>query len=279
MADGTYAVRRRARQQWRALVKRAACEWHGRFGVLPAPRAWVFIVGCYNSGTTLLHELLAQHPDVGSMPDEGQFFQDQLIVPREVGLRRMWTADPQRFRMAEGDGAGIDVTRLKRQWGARFNDAARPVLLEKSPPNAARTRWLNAHFEHAHFIGIVRDGRAVAEGLRRKVGHDLADAASQWATSNEVMLADFEHLPRQRIVRYEDVAREPGRVVAELLQFLALPPLADVGESREWRIHEQQSSVTNMNERSLQRLTADDLAAIDAAAGAMLRRLGYGPTC
>ena len=35
------------------------------FGYMPTPEKWVFIVGCYNSGTTLLHDLLASHHNFG----------------------------------------------------------------------------------------------------------------------------------------------------------------------------------------------------------------------
>ena len=35
----------------------------------PKPEKWVFITGCYNSGTTLLHEILAMHAKVGSTED------------------------------------------------------------------------------------------------------------------------------------------------------------------------------------------------------------------
>ena len=31
------------------------------------PERWLFVVGCYNSGTTLLLNLLAQHPSVSHM--------------------------------------------------------------------------------------------------------------------------------------------------------------------------------------------------------------------
>ncbi len=117
-------------------------EHYGRFGSLPRPEKWVFIVGCYNSGTTLLHDLLATQPVVGS----------------EFGLRRLWALKPELFYLDEDGGRETDVARLKRQWGGLFNDPTRPVLLEKAAPDVARTRWLQRHFEPAWFIGIVRDG-------------------------------------------------------------------------------------------------------------------------
>jgi hypothetical protein len=268
-------VRKGARRGVKDLSRRVRLEINGRFGPLPTPSRWVFLVGCFNSGTTLLHDLLAEHPQIGRMPDEGQFLTDQLVVPREVGLRRLWALEPERFQLDETGGHDIDVTRLKRQWGAQFNDPTRPVLLEKTPTNAARTRWLQAHFPNAVFVGIIRDGRAVAEGIRRKTGHSLGLAARQWARSNEIMLRDFEHLDRRRIIRYEELTAATAAVIDDLLGFLDLPPMSIGGSDRTWKIHEQNASIQNMNSRSLAALSSDEMREIEREAGTMLATLGY----
>jgi hypothetical protein len=267
------AVGRRAWRFWKRLV----LERNGRFGTPPRPEKWVFVVGCYNSGTTLLHDLLAAQPLIGSMPDEGQFFQDQLPLPRDFGLRRLWALRPELFRLDEAGGREIDVARLKRQWGAHFNDPTRPVLLEKSTPNAARTRWLERRFEPASFIGIVRDGRAVAEGIRRATGCEIGEAARQWVGSNDIMLRDFDKLARKRLITYERLTAAPDEVLAELLRFLDLPGPVEPTAGREWTIHKRSSAIRNMNPDALRRLTREDLVTIEAVAGPALATLGYAP--
>lgn len=247
----------------------------GWLGPLPAPDKWVFIVGCYNSGTTLLHDILATHPSIGSMPDEGQFYTNELLLPKSVGLPRLWAIQADRFRMDENSGQGVNVNRLKRQWGARYNDLSRPVLVEKSPTNAARTRWLQRHFQNAHFIGIVRDGYAVAEGIHRKAGHPLDIAALQWARSNDIMLQDFEHLERKRVVRYEELAESPAEVLEGILEFVGLSSSrVRIGEGV-WSIHERVGRIENMNPQSDEKLGPKELEVIASAAGDLLRRLGY----
>lgn len=249
--------------------------WRGRVGPIPTPERWVFVVGCYNSGTTLLHALLAEHPAVGSLPTEGQFLTDGFVLPREVGLPRQWALRPDLFRMTERDSAKVDADRIKRQWSGRFDDADRPVLIEHSPPNAGRTRWLEQNFVPASFVGIVRDGFAVSEGIRRRAGHSLTDAALQWATSNQIMLTDFEQVERSILVRYEELTERPDEVIASILDFLGLAPGATVTAGREFSIHDVQSSIRNMNDRSLTALTNDERREIEGVAGPMLRRLGY----
>lgn len=269
-------MRRQTRRTARFLSRKVKLEINGRSGPLPTPRNWVFLVGCFNSGTTLLHDLLAEHPQIDTMPEEGQFLTDQLTVPREVGLRRLWALDPEKFWLDESGGRDINVKRLKRHWGSHFNDPSRLVLLEKTPANAARTRWLQAHFEGAVFIGIIRDGRAVAEGIRRKTGHALDLAARQWARSNEIMLRDFEHLQRKRLIRYEDLTARPEAILDELVAFLELEPVS-IALNRPWKIHEQTASIRNMNPRSMEALTAEELLVIEREAGDMLRTAGYEP--
>lgn len=257
------------------LRERCRLEWAGRFAPLPRPEKWVFLVGCYNSGTTLLHSLLASHPAIGSMPFEGQFHTDQLRLPQAEGLTRLWAIEPARFRLTEADGHEIDVDRIKRQWGAHYDDPERPVLLEKSPTNAARTRWLQRHFEDAHFIALVRNGYAVAEGIRRKAGHPVARGARQWAVSNEVMLDDLRRLDRAILVRYERLTTTPAAEIERLADFLAVDPAGFSPTDRVWRIFGRESRIRNMDARSLAALGRTDVADIEREAGAMLARLDY----
>lgn len=262
------------RRAGRRASRRIALETRGRFGPRPRPEKWVFVVGCYNSGTTLLHDVLAAHPDVGSLPREGQDLTDVLPLPRRLGLRRLWALEPQRFHLDE-DSTGVDVERLVRQWGAHFDDPRRPVLLEKSPTNAARVRWLDRHFGNAHFVAIVRDGFAVAEGIRRKADHDVGRAAQQWARSNEILLADLERVPRALVVRYEELAADPEPVLARVFAFLGLAGDSAALARRSFTVHGETSAIRDLNARSHAALDAADLDAIEASAGPLLARLGY----
>ena len=42
---------------------------------------WIFITGCYNSGTTLLNQILSTHSRISGLPDEGVMLTDQLVRP------------------------------------------------------------------------------------------------------------------------------------------------------------------------------------------------------
>lgn len=244
-------------------------------GPVPHPDKWLFVVGCYDSGTTLLSRILATHPDIGSMRDEGQYNTSELVRPADAGFPRLWALRPELFHLDEGSRPRLNVERLKRQWGFRFNDPGRPVLMEKTPANAARVRWLEREFENAHFVAIIRDGFAVAEGIRRKAGHPLQRAARQWAVSNRIMLDDLAHVQHALIIRYEDLVERPADVIGQVLAFIGLDAAGVMLDGRAWKVHEYQAQIANFNAQARARLSAADMAVIRAEAGDMLRQLGY----
>ena len=245
---------------------------------LVTPEKWVFVVGCYNSGTELLTSLLGSHQSVSALPVEGQFLTDQFLADYELGLPRMWALREELFRLDEFQ-AGPDVRRLKKEWLMRL-DRSRSIFVEKSPPNAARTRWLQRHFENAHFIAIVRNGYAVAEGIRRKAepyhlreGWPLELCARQWNRSNEVLVEDASSLERLHWVRYEDLAKDPGREMQRIGEFLGLESFSVSDQS--WSVHERSEPIRDMNHESFQRLTPAELQIITKEAEPMLRHFHY----
>ncbi len=247
---------------------------------IPKPEKWVFIVGCYNSGTTLLAQLMARHPDISGMPTEGHFVTDQFIKDFEIGLPRMWVDREDLFRLTEND-EGPDVTRLKKEWGMRL-DLSKKVLLEKSPPNSARTRWLQKHFENAHFIGLVRNGYAVAEGISRKGdpkhiadGWPIERSARQWARSNEILQEDARHLDHFTWIKYEDLVGNVRDTLKTITDFLNLTPFPESVLNQEFNIHERNESIKDLNQLSIDGLSEDELSLIESIAAGKLKEFGY----
>lgn len=247
---------------------------------MPKDKTWVFLVGCYNSGTTLLAELLAQHQSISALPTEGHFITDQFVKDFDIGLPRMWVDREDIFCLDEND-TEPDPVRVKKEWAMRL-DLSKPVLLEKSPPNSAKTRWLQAHFENAHFIGIMRNGYAVAEGITRKAdpkhlinSWPIEKSAYQWKRSNEVLQQDAKHLKRFIWVTYEDLADDTEGTLNKITDFIGVEKFEKFETGRNWSIHERDEQVRNMNEESIKRLTQEQLQIINEVAGEMLDSYGY----
>ena len=247
---------------------------------IPKEKTWVFLVGCYNSGTTLLAELLGQHPSISALSTEGHFITDQFIKDYDIGLPRMWVEREDLFRLNEDD-EGPDALRVKKEWAMRL-DLKKPVLLEKSPPNSAKMRWLQKHFENAHFIGIMRNGYAVSEGITRKAdpkhlinSWPIEMSAYQWKRSNEVMQQDAEHLKKFMWITYEDLAGDTVETLNKITDFIGVDDFETFESDRQWSIHERDEQVRNMNDESIARLSPEQIKIINEVAGDMLDEFGY----
>lgn len=255
------------------------------FGRDVRPEKWVFIVGCYNSGTTLLTSILGRHPDISILPAEGTNLTDQLPRPEKFGWNRMWCRCQDKMLPGKNPNGKKIAKRIRSQWAFSFED--RPVLLEKSPANTARMPFLNRHFQPAYFIYIIRNGYAVAEGLRRrsrpkKFGrkrygdhYPIELCAEQWAITDRVMQQDADKLERLLLIRYEDLAEKPETTLKTVTDFLNISQIDRENIKTAWDVHGETSRIKNMNYASFDRLLEQDIASIEAVAGDVLRNYGY----
>ena len=159
---------------------------------MPVAEPWrdhtlVFISGLHRSGTTQLNETLATHPDVsgilgtGAPHDEGQHLQDVFPTARSHGGPGRFAFDPAAHLTERSPLATAAPARSGcSSSGARHWDLDRRVLIEKSPPNLIRMRFLQALYP----AGAVRGHRAAPD--RHRAGHPQAGDD----------LVDAPHLPR-----------------------------------------------------------------------------------
>jgi len=253
-------------------------------GSVPRPQKWVFIIGCYNSGTTLLARLLERHSQVQSLPGEGVVFTDALTRPEEFGWPRLWFKCRQQMEVHGANTAEL-AGRIKRQW--RWAAIGKgPCFLEKSIANTARLEFFNDHFQPAYFIHLTRNGYAVAEGIQRKADptrwrnpdyserYPIDLCAQQWATTEEVITAQRDRLDHYHALSYEDLTVSPEQEISRILQFLELPDESHLVDE-EVRVHGQRRPISNLNDLSLRNLAEADIDAIERVAKDWLDRYDY----
>lgn len=256
------------------------------FVEVPQDAVWVFIVGCYNSGTTLLNEILGQHPEIAILPDEGVWLTNILSKPEDYSWGRLWCGCKDQIYLDE-NSTGVNVDRLKAEWCFWYGKDKK-VFLEKSIANSARTRFLQKNFENAHFIWIIRNGYAVAEGIRRKAygkktlplqykksGYPIELCAWQWVENNRVIEEDSEHIRNIKQIFYEDLVSDPEAIVEDILNFLPVEDKSSPSLNRVWKILGVESPIKNMNQKNIEQLSLRDIQAINEVAEPMLRRYGY----
>jgi hypothetical protein len=211
----------------------------------------LFIGGLHRSGTTPLARWISQHPavsafrDTGVYQDEGQHLQDVYATAAHHG-------GPGRFAF---DGAAHlteasplvseqSRNRIWTAWSAHW-DLEKPVLVEKSPPNLVRMRFLQALFpSQAYCLAVIRHPIAVAYATKRwtQVFRWVSPRASRrlpvlqagvktllrhWISAHERFLEDAAFLENVRVVRYEDLVGDPAGQLAGISRFVGLEPAGD----------------------------------------------------
>lgn len=188
--------------------------------------AYCFVVGCARSGTSILGELLASHPDVkylfeahtiwekgGRGINNSHRLTDEHVTPTVKAEIQTW------FREQQEDGK---------------------LLIEKNPRNILRVPYITKIFPNAKIIHILRDGRDVACSMEPGCGRDhwshlkppswseyYADfsgalrCAMAWKEIVEIGLKDLEkreHL----LIKYEDLVTSPSATAGKICSYLGL---------------------------------------------------------
>jgi len=257
------------------------------FGHSLNPDRWIFIVGCYNSGTTLLASMLRKHPMLGGMLNEGAFLTDGLPYPEQQGWPRMWTQCLDHVRISPNElGAAERAERIKRHWSLWYPKDSKN-LIEKSIANLARMPYLQEHFRPAYFIYIVRNGYAVSKGIQRKANYKrwkspyinksypIELCAEQWKVSDEIAQADSTQLDNFLTVTYEDLTEHTSDTLNEITAFLNIPPMPEAVLNLGWNIHDVDSKIKNMNRHSMKSISTEDALLIKKVAGNALEKYGY----
>jgi len=283
----------------------------------------IFIIGSGRSGTTILYKLLAIHPDLAwfsvlsnrhpasrwpihlhrllDVPLVGNRFKHAIIsrshpishlgiVPSEgediyegyCGLR-------EDVRLTEEDWRPETDRKLKDVFRLHLEITGKDRFLSKRTGNTQRIRLIARMFPDAHFVHIIRDGRAVALSLQnvewwRDVrlwwagttpseweggsGDPLELPALHWKHSLEEILGNKQVLRNYTEVRYEALVADPRSVRREGLEFCDLHPHGGYEE-------QLPESLPDMNRKWKENLDESQLATIDHAIGGTLREMGY----
>jgi hypothetical protein len=190
-----------------------------------------------------------------------------------------------------------------RTYAARFG---KERWGDKTPTYCLHLATIEALLPEAHFVHVIRDGRDVAESLRRtwfSPGEEIEDLAAYWVHCVSTARRQAEGCPNYLEVRFEDLVGESESVLATICQFLDLefrPEMLQyfvgapdrlsehrdrlrrdgtVVVSREGRLRQQEQTMRPPEPRRVrawrQAMSDHERRQFEHVAGALLHELGY----
>jgi hypothetical protein len=237
---------------------------------LTTSHRWCFIVGCNNSGTTLIHRLLRESPEVSTLGGEAQLYTRALPRSNRRGHERVWSEYLDEV-MLDIDASHVGP-RLVHDWMYSLRDPAKRVIVLKTPFYAAYMTVLQNAFPRSHFIGVVRNGYAVAESIRHRGNKSLSRAARHWAKVNRLMLEEASHVDDFNLFRFEDLLDNSSDAANRLAAIVKIPPdpLIQALARGGTRTH-----LFDSNSNRLSQMSRVDRDVIDSEAGDMMQHFGY----
>ena len=218
------------------------------------------------------------------VPAEGYPFWNELT--RLDGL-------PEDGPLTERDVGERGRALANRRIGAVMHFQRKGRFVNKATRNVRRLRYVDALFDDAEFVHVVRDPRAAVASLLRvafwpditvwceanvtprqwaDMGNDETElAAKLWASDVATALTDRAVMPADRIaeVRYEELVDEPRRIVTDLARRVGL----GVTERFVRSLAAFDASDRDAASRSV--LTNAQLDTITRIAGPVAERIGY----
>ena len=260
----------------------------GFFSRPAEPEKWVCILGCYNSGSTLLSQILGTHDSMSSLPVEGVFLTEQLPSPEDYGWPRMWMkcANEVGLKGLSEEQLVKKARKVKKQWSSWFNPD-KSIYVEKSIANAARVPYFNDYFKPVYFIHIVRNGYAVSKGIQKKANpekwgnrefrksYPLELCAKQWAITDEMIEKVRPQLDNYLRISYEDLSDNSMETLSKISEFLNIRDFDRSVLDVEWDFGSAKSKLKNMNSVVLKNISADEKQVIKEEAGDVLIKYGY----
>jgi hypothetical protein len=197
---------------------------------------FIFVCGLHRSGTSILFKSLRDHPEVSgfhntdSPEDEGMHLQSIYKPSGYYGGAGKFGFHPEAHLIESSPlVTGENRPKLFSEWSPYW-DLSKQYLLEKSPPNLIRTRFLQAMFPDSYFIIMLRHPLAVSYATRkwykkyRIYWRSFPRIFEHWLVCHEIFLQDRPYLKNAMILNYEQFVADPSAYTNQIYEFLGMSP-------------------------------------------------------
>ena len=159
--------------------------------------------------------------------NEGQHIQDTYLGV--LGNTSQWSFHP-RAHLTEKDARRTPDAgaQLWQSWSPYW-DLDRAVLVEKSPPNLTKMRYLQEVFPRSRFIVVTRHPVVQALAVRKwaprtrgRFTYGFPRLIEHWVHAHDVFAEDALHIENLLVLRYEHLMSEPAQQFGRVAEFLGV---------------------------------------------------------
>jgi hypothetical protein len=252
------------------------------------PDSWIIILSNYNSGSTLLRNILASTSEISYLPNESVIYTSTIKRPdEEFGWQRNWIfcekelrVDPndyEKFKQYKRDISPVIIPKENAKY-----------LLEKSISNVLRIAWFEKQCKNVKFVAIFRDPVASCEGMLRKAkpvgvalekggkkAYTIKDVALQYKLANEEIMRMSSQVRNIHMLKYEELCANPKETLRGLFEYLQLEENEFECFGQNVRVNGYNFELKDMNAKSYSKLHRDQIDEIKDINSDIIRRLGY----
>jgi len=211
--------------------------WH-RASIQNQP--FVFILGVPRSGTTLVHRMLLNHPQIEGFSEE-----TSILSPKSVRnldrFSHMLDHETLRTVLRASTDIADFFTRVHASQFADMPDCL--YYVEKTPQNIRRLRFILEYFPESKVLHLIRDVRdAYCSARATKFIPRARNArlfAKYWRSCIDIR--NSHSSSRILDVHYEHISSSPAEILSRIMKFLNLEPFHEAQLSDQGRRNDPRS--------------------------------------
>jgi Sulfotransferase family len=252
----------------------------------------VFILGCGRSGTTILGNLLAQHPGVTYLHERRDLW--TAAYPETDIWTEHAVARHGKLVFTESDENPKKTRALRKLFALELRRSRRPILIEKLPINNFRLPFIRKMFPDCRLIHIWRNGLEVAQSIEAmsiqgrwfrleqyrwnllaEYAQSMPETAHlpalcqsyyekgllEWRVSTEAAMSFLERLPQDNWLElsYSTFVADPFGTSERIADFLHLAPAQTVRDFIQDHVSRRSESRDGAELTQLERLIGGPL--------------------
>lgn len=259
----------------------------------------IFIVGMNGSGTTLLLDLLNNHPNIYGFNFETKILPYYISYTKKrsklnnekLHIELYEKISQEYVFKCANNGSAVPLPNDKDEIPRSLSEIINRIFMyftlkekkvrwcEKTPAHAIHMQELGKIFPNAKFIHLIRDGRSCAASMHRRWKHSPNIAIYRWKHMIKEAQKQSKYINSNNYmeIRYENLTSDPEKWMRHICRFIGEPFDNSVLYCERNRTFTGSSAKTIVNKapKWVNYFNEHQKIQLEKIAGEMLARLGY----